>query len=422
MLTRKVLSCLVAIAILVAMLPFIAEASVVKPMEYGWRIHMEEGVDYFSMPVIPDDANPDAVFGIDVEIFSYEPATGYFTPTILEGGKGYLIRCLEPKTVDVYGTNVEGLTWATVRANLQSGWNLVGIGDTDVTIEDDVEVVGWDVVADKWITLGKGDTLQRGNGYWIEWPQGASFAASVSAQQQQQPPPPPGPTAIIVTSDPTSIPADGSSNSNITARAMSDGEAGSGYILVFMIEEGPDDVELNPDLDGGRVSDIAVWDKTDVNGYAYSTLTSGLTPGTVTVKAYRMEIYNTTTIRLTSLTTPPNITFFVPDSPVNDTAGNWATFTVTVNQTVNVSWYLNDSLLFTNGSVTDAKCTLHAEVAGEHNVSAIAANPNGTDMQTWIWNVAAAPPAQIPTLMPVGIIALVGLLVLVALSRIKRKG
>ncbi len=421
MLTRKVLSCLVAIAILVAMLPFIAEASVVDPMEYGWRIYLEEGVDYFSMPLIPDDANPDAVFGIAVEIFSYEPATGYFTPAVLERGKGYLMRCLEPKTVDVYGTTVEGLTWATVMANLQSGWNLVGIGDTDVTIEDDVEVVGWDVVADKWITLGKGDTLQRGNGYWIEWPQVASFAASVSVQQQQ-PPPPPGPTEIIVTSDPKSIPADGSSISNITARAMSDGEAGSGYILVFMIEEGPDDVELIPDLDGGRVSDIAVWDKTDVNGYAYSTLTSGLTPCTVTVRAYRMAIYNTTTIRLTLLTTPPNITFFVPASPVNDTTGNWATFTVTVNQQVNVSWYLNDSLLFTNGSVTDAKCTLYAEVAGEHNVSAITANPNGTDMQTWIWNVTVAPPAQIPTLMPVGIIALVGLLVLVALSRIKGKG
>jgi hypothetical protein len=225
-----------------------------------------------------------------------------------------------------------------------------------------------------------------------------------------------------VTSDPTSIPADGSSISNITARAVSDGEAGSGYILVFMIEEGPDDVELIPDLEGGRVSDIAVWDKTDVNGYAYSTLTSGLTPGTVTVKAYRMAIYNTTTIRLTSLTTPPSITFFTPASPVSDTVGNWATFTVTVNQTVNVSWYLNDSLLFTNRSVTDAECTLHAEVAGEHNVSAIAANPNGTDMQAWIWIVTVAPPAQIPTLMPVGIIALVGLLVLVALSRIKSKG
>ncbi|NQE05298.1 hypothetical protein C5S32_05450, partial [ANME-1 cluster archaeon GoMg1] len=35
--------------------------------------------------------------------------------------------------------------------------------------------------------------------------------------------------------------------------------------------------------------------------------------------------------------------------------------------------------------------TLHAEVIGEHNVSAKAENENGTDMQTWVWNVTAAP-------------------------------
>ena len=86
----------------------------------------------------------------------------------------------------------------------------------------------------------------------------------------------------------------------------------------------------------------------------------------------------------------PNIISFAPPSPVNDTVGNWRTFNVTVNQTVNVSWYLDDSLLFTNGSVTEANCTLHADVVDEHNVSAYASNENGTDMQTWIWNVTSS--------------------------------
>ncbi len=90
---------------------------------------------------------------------------------------------------------------------------------------------------------------------------------------------------------------------------------------------------------------------------------------------------------------PPNITSYAPESPVQDTVCNWRTFNITVNQTVNVSWYLNDSLQFKNESVTEANCTLHVEVASEHNVSAIATNANGTDMQTWIWNVTAAPPA-----------------------------
>ena len=88
---------------------------------------------------------------------------------------------------------------------------------------------------------------------------------------------------------------------------------------------------------------------------------------------------------------PPNITAFAPPSPVNDTVCNWRTFNVTVNQTVNVSWYLNITLQHTNVSTKEANYTLHAEVVGEHNVSAIASNENGTDMQTWVWNVTAAP-------------------------------
>ncbi len=42
-------------------------------------------------------------------------------------------------------------------------------------------------------------------------------------------------------------------------------------------------------------------------------------------------------------------------------------------------------------STKEANYTLHAEVVGEHNVSAMASNENGTDMQTWVWNVSAAP-------------------------------
>jgi hypothetical protein len=81
------------------------------------------------------------------------------------------------------------------------------------------------------------------------------------------------------------------------------------------------------------------------------------------------------------------ITSFAPSSPINDTVNTWNTFNVTVNQEVNVSWYLNNSPLFTNISVTEANCTLHAEFVGENNVSAVAKNINGTDMQTWVWNV-----------------------------------
>jgi uncharacterized repeat protein (TIGR01451 family) len=88
---------------------------------------------------------------------------------------------------------------------------------------------------------------------------------------------------------------------------------------------------------------------------------------------------------------PPEIISFAPPSPVNDTVCTWRTFNITVNQTVNVSWYLNNTLQHTNVSTKEASYTLHAEVVGEHNVSAIATNGNGTDMQSWVWNVTAAP-------------------------------
>ena len=116
-------------------------------------------------------------------------------------------------------------------------------------------------------------------------------------------------------------------------------------------------------------------------------------PGTytVTLKVNDTEGNTDTTEKIITVHLPPNITAFAPPSPVNDTVCNWRTFNVTVNQTVNVSWYLNGSLQQTNESVREASCTRHAEVEGEHNVSAIASNENGTDMQTWIWNVSAAP-------------------------------
>jgi len=85
----------------------------------------------------------------------------------------------------------------------------------------------------------------------------------------------------------------------------------------------------------------------------------------------------------------PSIIGYAPESPVNDTICTWRKFNVTVNQTVDVSWYLNGTFLFTNESVMEANCTLHAEFVGDNNVSAIATNTTTglSDMQTWIWNV-----------------------------------
>jgi parallel beta-helix repeat protein len=87
--------------------------------------------------------------------------------------------------------------------------------------------------------------------------------------------------------------------------------------------------------------------------------------------------------------TPPNITSFTPETPVSDEPNATRTFNITADQIVNVTWYINGTIVQdTNTSVTTASYTNTSAAAGVWNVSAVANNANGTDIQTWIWNVA----------------------------------
>jgi uncharacterized repeat protein (TIGR01451 family) len=83
---------------------------------------------------------------------------------------------------------------------------------------------------------------------------------------------------------------------------------------------------------------------------------------------------------------PPEITSFAPPSPVNDAVGAWRTFNVTVNQMVDIEWYLDASSKQKNENVREASFKWQAEV-GEHNVTANASNRYGNDSYSWIWNV-----------------------------------
>ncbi len=87
---------------------------------------------------------------------------------------------------------------------------------------------------------------------------------------------------------------------------------------------------------------------------------------------------------------PPSITGFAPLPPVNNTEGQSRTFNITVNQTVNVTWYINGSQVQYNTSVTNASYTNTSAAAGSWNVTAVANNTNGTASQQWLWNVTAA--------------------------------
>jgi hypothetical protein len=90
----------------------------------------------------------------------------------------------------------------------------------------------------------------------------------------------------------------------------------------------------------------------------------------------------------------PNITSYAPEMPVSDTVGASRSFNITADQTVNVSWQINSVEAQLNTSVSSGTVVWYNNSSaqpGNWNVSAIVSNVNGTDMQTWTWNVGAAP-------------------------------
>ncbi|MCW7075329.1 MAG: right-handed parallel beta-helix repeat-containing protein, partial [Candidatus Methanospirare jalkutatii] len=85
----------------------------------------------------------------------------------------------------------------------------------------------------------------------------------------------------------------------------------------------------------------------------------------------------------------PKITSFAPQSPVYDNEGTTRTFNITVDQLVNVSWWINGTEVFNQTAVTESTYTNSSAAIGTWNVSVIVSNANGTAMQTWIWHVTS---------------------------------
>jgi hypothetical protein len=97
---------------------------------------------------------------------------------------------------------------------------------------------------------------------------------------------------------------------------------------------------------------------------------------------------------------------FSPPSPVNDTEVSSRRFNITSNQTVNVTWYINGTLVQNNFTTKAANYTNTSAKAGIWNVSARVNNINGSKMLTWIWNVTVnAPPASYIPPVPTGLVA-----------------
>ncbi|MCK4624469.1 MAG: fibronectin type III domain-containing protein, partial [Phycisphaerae bacterium] len=89
-------------------------------------------------------------------------------------------------------------------------------------------------------------------------------------------------------------------------------------------------------------------------------------------------------------TTPPTVTG-TPPSQVSDIEGASRTFSIDIDQTVNVTWLLDGVVVKdTEKGVTSASYTNTSAAVGTWNVSAVVENANGTDMWTWDWIVTAA--------------------------------
>ncbi|MFO7967191.1 MAG: hypothetical protein R6U44_06300 [Archaeoglobaceae archaeon] len=86
-------------------------------------------------------------------------------------------------------------------------------------------------------------------------------------------------------------------------------------------------------------------------------------------------------------TVEPEITSYYPSTPLEDTEGSVRKFNITASQMGHVYWLLNGTLIRVDENTNSASYTKKSTVKGNWNISALIINKNGSDMQTWTWNV-----------------------------------
>ena len=104
-----------------------------------------------------------------------------------------------------------------------------------------------------------------------------------------------------------------------------------------------------------------------------------------------LNYYDHLSLRLGYYSPPgaPAIISFEPTTLISDTVGATRKFTILVNQSVDVNWYLNGTEIQFNESISNAEYTNTSAAAGTCIISAIANNANGIAKQNWTWTVMA---------------------------------
>ncbi|MCX9025581.1 MAG: PGF-pre-PGF domain-containing protein [Candidatus Methanoperedens sp.] len=198
-----------------------------------------------------------------------------------------------------------------------------------------------------------------------------------------------------------------------TIKAASGSVSGSSTVTVVAgsltnISISPDNATMNIsqtqqfnataiDANLNAVSVNPVWNSSNISvGIINETngMFTAMAAGTASITATDGNISANATVTVLAPTPPPSegapeITGFAPSSPVSDIIGSSRTFSLTSNQTVNVTWYINETLLFSQPDVTTSSYTNTSAAHGNWNVTAVITNSNGVASQTWIWNVSA---------------------------------
>lgn len=170
-------------------------------------------------------------------------------------------------------------------------------------------------------------------------------------------------------------------------------------------ERGTESVAItNIELTNG--SNLFINTSTQLIGYVpfgkseITTIEANITQSPVTLK-YTHSV-NTTNVYGYGFNQPPGVLDYSPDSPVNDIVGANRTFSVSFTQNnVNVTWYLNNTEVQTNNSVSGGTTVYYTNTSssiGTWVINATGCNAQGCATQLWNWILENTPPSSISNL------------------------
>lgn len=145
-----------------------------RPKQGTARIHHKEGWNLLSIPVVPTNMSPVAVFPMHIPpAYRYSASDGYEIVDKIEPGVGYWVKFPTEDSVDVIGSVVASITISVTSAS--GGWNMIGTaaGPTQVasllTVPSSIirTVYAYDPVAG-YTALGLNSELRPGNGYFMK--------------------------------------------------------------------------------------------------------------------------------------------------------------------------------------------------------------------------------------------------------------